>query len=221
MSVHKDEVKVKEIEEGTPGGKTFHILFKGDKNTRALCFRPIHNTGGEMRCEKPAGANTWHLGTGACSLHGGSGGHPVSSGRNAVVSRQRLAGSIQKYLEMERPKLLDLTQELAFTKAVFDEFSENYPDPTAEDYGIYFNRLVTLIGTLGSLVEKISRTDARNTLTAAQVLYLRVAITDILMKYIPEPDKRDRALKELANRMGGDINIEMNPSEINAPRLGL
>jgi hypothetical protein len=54
----------------------------------------------------------------------------------------------------------------------------------------------------------------RNTLTAAQVLYLRATVADIIMKYLPDPFERERAAKEIANRMGGDMTVQMQPSEI-------
>jgi hypothetical protein len=83
------------------------------------------------------------------------------------------------------------------------------------EYSDAFLKMQQLVGTLGNLAEKMSRIENRNTLTAAQVLYLRATVADLLMKYIQDPYDRDRAAKELASRMGGDVNqtIEMQGSE--------
>jgi hypothetical protein len=109
---------------------------------------------------------------------------------------------------------LDLTEHLAATRVIFDEFIDDYPDPQADDYGLWFHRFTNLIGTMGTLVEKISKVDSRNSLTAAQVLYIRAILVDMFIKYIPDADARERALRELASRMGGDVEVSMNPSEI-------
>jgi len=217
MSIYRFDCRIYKEETGTPGGVTYHIILKGDKNPRALCFRPIHGNR-EWRCEKVAGYGTSHVGTGACKFHGGADKTPViTNGRTAFATKQRLAEKIDAYLNKSRDELLDLTKELAAIRAIFDEALEHFPDPDAEDYGMWFRRMTELIGTIGSLVEKISRTDSRNTLTAAQVLYLRATVADILMKYIKDPADRERAAKELATRMGGDVEVEMRPSEFSLP----
>jgi hypothetical protein len=139
---------------------------------------------------------------------------PISSGKYAFATKHRLAGSIEKYLSLERTQLLDLTRELATLRAMYDEAMEHFPDPEAENYAVWFHRMTELIGSMGTLVEKISRTDSRNTLTAAQVLYFRVVMVDIILKYVPDPSLRDRVVKELSARLGGDVSeVVMRPSE--------
>jgi hypothetical protein len=136
------------------------------------------------------------------------------TGRKAVKTKNRLADQIDDYLNKDREDLLDLTYHLAATRVIFDEFIEGYPDPEADDYGLWFHRFTNLIGTMGTLVEKISKVDARNSLTAAQVLYIRAVMVDMFLKYIPDPDLREQALRDLASRMGGDVEVSMKPSEI-------
>jgi hypothetical protein len=40
---------------------------------------------------------------------------------------------------------------------------------------------------------------------------------DLFIKYISDPIMRDKAVAELANRMGGDIEVTMLPSEVTIP----
>ena len=70
---------------------------------------------------------------------------------------------------------------------------------------------------MSNLVEKISKIDNRNALTAAQVLYLRATVADLLMKYLPDPQLREKAAKELAVRLGGDVEVTMPRSEYSLP----
>ena len=204
--------KVVKTDRNTAGGDTFHVNIDGVVKT--LCFRRKRkNTA--VRCTKPAGYDTWHLGTGACKFHGGEAGRQpaMKTARHAHATRARLQESIDKYIQMDRASLLDMTHELAATRAMFDEFLEHYPDPSDENYGIAFHRFQSAIGTLGTLVEKISKIESRNTITTAQVLYLRATVADILMKYIVEPDLRMLAARELANRMGGELSMQFEHYE--------
>lgn len=215
MAVDSKLAKVVEIKRGTIGGDTYFVrLPNNGKEPKALCFRKMKNQP-TMRCTHEAGYRTSHLGTGACRFHGGADKTPtISTGKNAVMTRLRLSEKIDDYLDKSRDELLDLTQQLAAARAIFDEFIEKFPSPDDEGYGLWFMRFNALISTLGTLVDKISRIDSRNTLTAAQVLYLRATMVDILMKYVPEPDTRERVVKEIAARMGGDMELTMRPSEI-------
>jgi hypothetical protein len=214
MSIERSKARVSKIDKGTLGGDTFYVKLPGNKDPKALCFRKMHNEP-SLRCTHEAGYRTSHLGTGACRFHGGAEKRPtITNGMTAVKTRLRLSDSINGYLQKDRGELLDLTQHLAATRAIFDEFIEHYPSPLMDEYGSWFGRFNTLIATLGTLVDKISRIDSRNTLTAAQVLYLRATMVDILMKYLPDPSLRERVVKEIATRMGGDMEISMMPSEI-------
>lgn len=213
MAVKRSDARVMRKEEGTIGGTTYYVRLKGEK-VRALCFRKMKNQP-DMRCTHEAGYRTDHLGTGACRFHGGAPKMPaITNGMTAHVTRMRLQNKIDDYLGKSRDELLDLTQHLAATRAIFDEFMGGFPNVDDESYGIWFNRFNVLITTLGTLVEKISRIDSRNTLTAAQVLYLRATMIDVLMKYVPDPDQRERVVKEIAYRMGGDLEVSMKPSEV-------
>jgi hypothetical protein len=217
MSVEFSSVKSSNIrvEEGTPGGRTYYVVLPGrDAYEHNICFRRMHKAP-TMRCTNKAGQGTVHVGSGPCKFHGGNNTpHGIVTGRNAKITRLRLKDSIESYLNTDRASLLDLNYELACAKAIFDEFMSVSPDPRADEYGIFLNRFLTIISSMSNLVDRMSRVENRNTLTAAQVLYLRATVADILMKYVPDPFERERAAKELASRMGGDMAVQMQPSEI-------
>jgi len=204
----------------TPGGTTYYVILHGEGRAHPTCLRKIHKKEGYY-CGQPAGKGTDHVGYGACSKHGGLNNvtaiKQIRTGKNAVSTRNRLAADIQMYLDKDRSDLLDLTKEFATLRAVLDEFMDFFPDPTSDGYHNAMWRLESIVNTLGTLVDKMSRIENRNTLTVAQVMYLRATIVDIFMKYMTDPDMRDRAVKELASRMGGDLEMTLQPSEYSLP----
>jgi hypothetical protein len=216
MSIEKKKARVLRADKGTVGGTTYLIKLPGEKEGKLLCFRRMKNQI-ELRCTHQAGFGTDHVGTGACKYHGGANTktlNTIVTGRHAFSTRTKLQSQIDNYLSMDRGKLLDLTEQLAATKAILDAVIEQFPDTDADNYGTWLFRFNSLVNTLSGLVERLSRIESRNTLTNAQVLYLRATMVDILMKYLPDPDTRERVAKELASRLGGDIEITMQPSEV-------
>jgi hypothetical protein len=219
MPINKSDVlKIRE-ESGTIGGVTYWITRKDDpdQEEKALCFRVLNgvdNRGKGLRCSRVAGMNTSHYGTGACKLHGGNNELAIKNGRTAVLTRTVLQDKIEEFLDGDSADLTNLTIELATLRAIFSEFLENFPkyegDLTkteAVDYGIALSRAMKLTSSISTLLEKISKIEARNTLTAAQALYLQATVADILLKHISDPTNRDRAVRELTNRMSGvDLN---------------
>lgn len=220
MAIAFTDARIVEEIPDTIGGVTYRVQLPKTKAIQALCFRRMR-ADHSLRCTNVAGHGTDHLGTGACKFHGGSSSaKSIVNGKQAYQTKKRLSNQIQAYLAQDRDTLLDLTEQLAATKAMFDEFLTEFPDPRDDNYGIWLNRFTNIINTLGALAERISKMDTRNTLTTAQVLYLRTVMIDLFVKYIPNPDERLRAVRELAGRMGGDVtaDIHMNMSEI--PGLG-
>jgi hypothetical protein len=209
MPISKDKVTIRE-EQGTPGGVTYWITHNDDpeRSEIALCFRTLNgvdNRGKGLRCNRPAGMGTSHYGTGACRLHGGNTNITASirSGKNAVVTRAVLQDKIEEFLTGDSSDLSDLSIELASMRAIFHEFLENFPNVDEDNYGIAISRATKLVAAIGTLLEKISKIENRNTLTAAQAMYLQATVADILLKNISDPAVRDRAVKELTNRMSG------------------
>lgn len=120
------------------------------------------------------------------------------------MARRRLEDRIDNFLD-DRENLLDLSQELATARAMFEEFIEKVqPDPDSDDYGIHLARTIKLVSTIGTLVDKISKVQSRNALSAAHVLYVRAAIADLFVKWISDPDDREAAIQDLLFRIGGD-----------------
>lgn len=214
------EFRVTKKLKGTVGGVTYFAILPGKTKPLPTCLRKVHNKKDKW-CSNPAGKWTDHPGFGACSKHGGlnnvSGAMKITTGRNAVSTRNRLAADVDIYLQKDRKSLLDLTREFATLRAVLDEYMDWFPDPTADNYYSAIDRLQSVVGTLGTLVDKMSKVENRSVLTTAQVLYLRATIVDLFIKYISDPIMRDKAVAELANRMGGDIDVELLPSEVTIP----
>jgi len=215
-----EEFQVVRKKKDTTGGSTYFAVLRDKGKARPTCLRKIHNKDGYY-CERWAGQGTDHVGTGACSKHGGLNDRTavtrIKTGANAVSTRNRLAADVNSYLGKDRKDLLDLTKEFATLRAVLDEYMDWFPDPTSDNYYFAIDRLQSVVGTLGNLVDKMSKIESRNTLTTAQVLYLRATIVDLFLKYIKDPDERERAVRELATRMGGDVSFEMLPSEAIIP----
>lgn len=208
----------KEIE--TYGGDTYHIKLHGEDEFKALCFRPSRGKKNArvadeqnrlIRCGNPAGRNTDHLGYGACSRHGGGGKGQTAgflesnmkTGKSAVKIRSTLRTKIDEYHSLSQGELRDLSLELATAKAIFSELIEDIPAVDDKDFPVAFHRITGLTSTISTLVDKISRIESRDTMTVAQVIYLRAAVSDILMTYITDPEQRELAAKDLVQRVGG------------------
>jgi hypothetical protein len=223
MTLKREDVIIVKEEEGTEGGTTYYIARKNDPDryARALCFRLSHDPEhiGE-RCSKSAGYKTTHVGTGPCHLHGGGNLVPIKTGGSAYVTKSRLSDKINTYLNEDAEKQYDLTKELAAMRATLDEFLDVMSSPYGTEqekqkYGNDIIRLSMLVTTIGTLVEKISKINSRNTLTAAQALFIKAIVADILIKYVKDPDARERAVRELTSRFGGGEGVPITVGIIN------
>lgn len=196
-------------EQNTPGGTTYWVVdvHNGEKQERAVCYRLLNGLdkkGQGFRCNRPAGMGTNHYGSGACRLHGGvTSLSTLKTGRSAVVTRTVLQDKIEEFLSGDLSDLSDLSLELAAMRAIFHEYLENFPQIDEDNYGIALVRATKLVASIGTLLEKISKIEARNTLTAAQALYLQATVADILLKHLPDVTLRELAVKELTNRISG------------------
>lgn len=210
MPLSKGEVTLVREEQGTSGGTTYWVYRNDDPEHIEIpvCYRILHGTDTRnlgLRCARHAGLGTDHYGTGACKLHGGVSNLSTSmtNGRGSIVTRSGLQDKIEEFLTGDLSDLSDLSIELASMRAILHEHLENFPNRDDEDYGVALVRATKLVAVIGTLLEKISKIDARNTLTAAQALYLQATVADILLKHIQDPTARERAVKELTNRMTG------------------
>jgi len=206
---------------GTAGGATYFVLMPGTDRETALCLRPIKGRGhtGDL-CMEIAGDNTWHQGTGACIKHDTAVDATAPKKEREHSYGNRLKTAINEYLTKDKTSLMDLTKELAATRAIMDYMLENFDPDDVENFkfDVWLRHFTGTIGALSNLVERISRVDNRNALTAAEVLFIKATMVDLFMKYIPDPTAREQAAKELASRIGGDVDAKIYPNEIK--RLG-
>lgn len=212
MAIRESEALHVTIEKGTIGGDTYwveHPDWEGEEV--ALCWRRVRGSDEPgARCSQEAGFGTWHSGAGACRYHGGLAGRNVKTGKNAPVSRSHLAKKINDYIETgDRDSMLDMTYELAAMRVLFQEVVDHFPSPDEQGYSGNVQRLISMVTATGSLLDKISRIQSRNNITAAQVMLLRVTIAEILVKYVPDVGKREMAMKELMDMIpGGEGDTE-------------
>lgn len=211
--VREGEVLHVSVEKKTEGGDTYWVEYpkwRGDE--KAICYRRLRMAGrneeipDDARCSQPAGYGTWHSGTGACRFHGGAatGEYNIKTGRRASMKQRQLKHAIDEYIQSgDRDSMLDLTYELAAMRIMFKDTIANFPDIDDKKYSANVGRAIAMVQATGSLVDKISKIQSRNNITAAQVMYLKVIMTDILVKHIPNIDKRERAVRDLAAMIPG------------------
>jgi hypothetical protein len=209
MAISYSECIHIDIEKGTEGGDTYwieHPKWAGEE--KALCFRNIKTQGvygrpEDGRCGKAAGWGTEHEGTGACKIHGGNAGRYPSGKFTTPIAVSRLRRRVNEYVEQGEEQLLDLTMELATLRIIFSDLVDKFPNVGDDDYVMAVNRVQGLAQTISTTVDKMSRIQARHTLTAAQVVYIRAAIIDVFTKHIQDPDRRERAIADLMTRLPG------------------
>lgn len=220
MPITKDECAEIQKEVGTIGGDTYRIRKFGEDEFKPLCFRLSQTKGRKrvaddqgrlLRCANTAGYGTNHSGTGSCSSHGPSDSNTeniissaIKHGRNAVITKNKLADKIDKYLAKDKAELRNLSYELSATRVIFKEFMDVFPNADDDTFGIDLQRMTSLVGTIGTLVDKISRIETRNALTLSQIMYFRAVVADILFKYIKDPTISEMAAAELVQRVGGN-----------------
>lgn len=214
MAISKEDCTSIEIEDGTIGGSTYYVRHpKWNNEERAICCRPVKNIPGydraNMFCERAAGWRTDHEGEGSCRTHGGSHssrGRQYSTGERSVATKKHLKKRVDDFIEKDKNDLMNLDTELAAMKLLFQDLLEMFPESHEDEgYGMYMNQAMKLVNIISDVVDKISKIESRNTITVNQVMYLRVRLATMFTKYIEDPEKRQRALRELVASMpGGD-----------------
>lgn len=210
MAILKDDVLSVTEDKDTLGGSTYWVessLWQGQE--KAMCFRKVRSWDDGAYCSRPAGWGTDHIGTGGCKWHGGSAATPAAlmnleHGRGATVLRKSLQNRIDQYVESgDKNSLYDLSYQVGTMQVLLKEVIESFPEPGEAGYGAAITRITNMVQATGSLIDKISSIESRNALTAAQVLYLRARLADWIVKWLPDPEKRDLALAELASAIPG------------------
>lgn len=207
MAVTKEDCTRIEMEEGTIGGATYYVRHpKWNDEERAICFRPTRwkrydddgNPFPVEHCERPAGMATQHEGQGACKTHGGGPRNNGINGMRADVAVRQMKSRVEEYKKLGMAQLLDLSEQLAAARVVFEDMIDMFPDSDHDDWFIYVDRLMKLIDSIAKVADKISKMESRNAITINQILYLRARIADILVKWIKDPDDIDFAIADLA-----------------------
>ena len=234
--INKEDCTSIEFEKDTLGGRTFYVRHpKWDNEERAICFRMTRDVPGYTQlktgtyCERVAGHGTDHVGQGACKTHGGM-NHAVVRGKAGIVngnrsdmSRKHVSYRIKEFIDNDKAGLMDLTYELGAMRVLFQDVIDMFPDADSKEFGGYVARATGMVQAIGSLVDKISKVESRNTITANQVLYLRATIADIFIKHLKDPRDRELAIQDLIMRMpggntGGLFNGEDN--DVVQPMIG-
>lgn len=183
-------------------------------------------------CKNVAGYKTDHVGEGRCHLHGGkSPGAPLKHGRYATAKSRTLRKKLQEHLQDQDP--LDLTQELAFLRALLDHFRgkieeaeeeytralEKFPEVKPKDGS---DPLEKRIGTITLIVENIrrvadtiSKMQSRELLTAAEMSLAIVVLAGVLREEVKDEQLLQRIFDKYSGRLkvprltaGTDILIE-------------
>lgn len=162
--------------------------------------------GGENNQGKPcghgAGARTSHKGDGKCWLHGGADnvGRPPIHGRYSIKRRASLNEKMQEFLADPAPA--NLMPELAIQRAFLEEFLDKVTEGpvTAKTT----DHIFAMTESISRLVERITRMLNQTAITQMDIHYLQTILTDLIMKYIDDPNKRSEFMAELRSAFGSD-----------------
>lgn len=142
------------------------------------------------------------LANGRCRQHGGlSTGPRLKHGQRASKNgpaRRRLSERADKFERMTDP--LNLSRELAFLRAIFEEWLEENDAKTLDTAARA--EALTVVSETGKLIERAERIRNATALTQAEVKYLTVRIAGLMVKYVPDKALRDAFRAELKEATG-------------------
>jgi hypothetical protein len=104
---------------------------------------------------------------------------------------------------LDDPAPGDLTSELALMRALLQDYLERFPDKMP----LSLQRIGDIYGmveSIGRLVERISKILNSTALTQVEITFLVARLTDLMERYIDDPEKRLRFLGELRTTTGLD-----------------
>ncbi len=143
-------------------------------------------------CTKPGMTN------GRCKYHGGMtprGGdspHFVHGRYSRYVT-----GQIKEKIELFEDKdPLDILPELNLQRVLFSEYLSRFNDSILPSVGDIQSMFLWL-SDIGRMVERIVKMRNDTALTAAEVTFLAVRITDVVRKYIADPDVQSAFINEI------------------------
>lgn len=140
------------------------------------------------RCKKDAIS-----GKKVCHIHGGkSPGAPIKHGQYSRYASEKLKEKIEVFKEADP---LDLTNELALTRALLAEYLSRFD--TAPLGGIDISIMSDLIDRINKTVATIVKIKNDSALTAAEVIYLATRCAEIVKRYIHDPTDQQAFIQDL------------------------
>lgn len=146
-------------------------------------------------CKAPAMEN------GRCRIHGGKTPRGMDSPHwkhgNSSIYRDYLPDGIKgKVAAFENADPLDLTHELAVTRALLADFLERFMPPLKLD-AISISIASDLVDRINKTVATISKIKNDTALTGAEVTFLAVSMVALLDRYVDDPTKREAFKQEI------------------------
>lgn len=139
-------------------------------------------------CKAPAMPN------GKCRIHGGKAGRPVETGRYSKYAPQKLRDKIEAFKNDDPLSLID---ELATQRALLADYLERFQATGGQMPADDIYRLMSWIGDIGVMVDRMVKIRNSTALTAAEVAYLVARIPEVIAKYIDDPDKQQAFVADL------------------------
>lgn len=136
-----------------------------------------------------------------CEIHGGKTPRGMNSphwkhGNNSIY-RDYLPDGIKSKVEaFENADPLDLTHELAVTRALLADFLSRFVTGTNLD-AISISIASDLVDRINKTVATISKIKNDTALTGAEVTFLAAGIVALLDRYVDDPTKREAFKQEL------------------------
>lgn len=138
---------------------------------------------------------------GRCRMHGGKSlkgaEHPNFKSGNYSIYREHISDKLkEKVAAFQDADPLDLTHELALTRALLAEFLSRFVTGTNLD-GISISIASDLIDRINKTVATISKIKNDTALTGAEVTFLAVSMVALLDRYVDDPAKREAFKQEI------------------------
>lgn len=144
---------------------------------------------------------SWGMENGRCRMHGGTNpGRPPIHGRYSVKHRASLNEKMQQFLSDPAPA--NLMPELAIQRAFLEEFLDKVTEGpvTAKTT----DHIFAMTESISRLVERITRMLNQTAITQMDIHYLQTILTNLVIKYIDDPNKRVEFVAELRDAFGAD-----------------
>jgi len=147
-------------------------------------------------CRAPAMPN------GRCRIHGGKSLKGAESptfkhGKNSIYKDYvpaRIKDKVAGFMDADP---LDLTHELALTRALLADFLARFSDNVVNLDAISISIASDLIDRINKTVSTISKIKNDTALPGAEVAFLAVSMVALLDRYVDDPDKREAFKQEI------------------------